>query len=75
MNTQIPEEQFQYLEQIATLVAGLAQLEQERTKIGEPPDENRQALLVLGEAYMYLYNFVLDNYNNNGDTDDWEDGD
>ena len=73
MNTQIPDEQFQYLEQIASLVAGLYQLEEERTKIGEPPDDNRQALLVLGEAFMYLYNFVLDNYNDNGDTDDRED--
>lgn len=65
MNEKIPEETLKELDGIAALVAGLVQMERERQKIGEPPDENRQALLVLGEAYMYLYNFVLDNYNNN----------
>lgn len=56
----IDDDTLEYLDGVAAVVAGLLEMESEAERIGELPDENRQALLTLGEAYMYLYNRLLD---------------
>ncbi|MBT8449207.1 MAG: hypothetical protein KJO69_05930 [Gammaproteobacteria bacterium] len=57
----ISDEDLTRLDAVAAIVAGLLEMEESQKKIGESPDENRQALLVLGEEYMFLYNKVLEN--------------
>jgi len=55
----IDDNTLEYLDNVAAIVASLLEFDREQTKIGEPPDESRQALLTLGEAYMFLYNKLL----------------
>ena len=55
----IDDDTLEYLDNVAAIVASLLEFDKEQTKIGEPPDESRKALITLGEAYMFLYMKVL----------------
>lgn len=61
----IDDEMLEYLDDVAALVASLYGFLQEQERLGDPLNEDKRALLALGEAYMYLYNYYLDNHNNN----------
>lgn len=56
----VDDETLAHLDSIASIVAGLLEMDREANRIGEPPNDDRKALLVLGEAYMFLYNKLLD---------------
>ena len=56
----LDEDTLEYLDSISMIVAELQEIEKASEDLGEPPDRSRQALLTLGEAYMYLYGLVLD---------------
>lgn len=68
------DEDIVYLDSVAMIVAGLIQGRELSERIGEPSDENINALIALGEAYMFLYNYVLDNYYNEKEEQDDEAG-
>lgn len=67
---EVDEETILYLDSVAMIVAAVIEDNKEKERMGEPPDENLRAILTLGEAYMLLYNIVLDNNNNNESTED-----
>lgn len=55
----IDDEMLEYLDDVAALVASLYGFLQEQERLGEPLNEDKRALLTLGEAYMFLYRKVL----------------
>lgn len=57
---QVDDETLENLDSIAAIVAGILEMDREADRVGEPPNDDRKALLVLGEAYMFLYNKLLD---------------
>lgn len=61
MNINIDDGKLDYLDQVAQIVAGLQEMEAATQKMGDHLPQDKQALLELGEAYMFLYNIVLDN--------------
>lgn len=60
MTEQIDNKTLEYLDDVAAIVVTILEANNEAQKIGEPPNDNQKALLTLGEAYMYLYNRLLD---------------
>lgn len=56
---EIDEDTLQYLDSIASIVAGLQDSEYWSQKLGEPHDEYHRALSELGSAYMIIYNLLL----------------
>lgn len=57
----IDDDTLEYLDSVAALVASLHGFLQEQERLGEPLNEDKQALLTLGEAFMFLYLKVLNN--------------
>lgn len=61
MNTnEIDDDVLAYLDTVAQIIAGLLQQEAEAQKIGDELPEDKVALLELGQAFMFLYNRLLD---------------
>lgn len=56
----IDQETLNYLDSVAQVVAGLYVEQDEVSKLGQEVSELRSAVYTLGQAYMTLYNAVLD---------------
>lgn len=66
MNRRLEDDTLEYLDSIAAIVASLMSQEVE-----EPLDDNQKALIKLGEAYLFLYNYVLNGENYEDHSDDF----
>jgi hypothetical protein len=60
---EIDPAKLEWLDGIASIVATLYQEGSNAAQLGEEPDELREAVYTLGQAYMVLYKELLDRSN------------
>lgn len=58
----IDKETIEYLDSIASIIAGLQELDKTVPRGSDPDSQCRTSMLIIGEAYMFLYNRLLDDY-------------
>lgn len=61
LRDKIDGDTLEYLDSVAQVVAGLYEEQDELARLGQEVSELRSAVYTLGQAYMLLYNAVLDN--------------